>query len=468
VHAALCDQHLLLLDNFEHLLEAASQLAALLTSCPHLSMLVTSRAALHLSGEQEFPVPPLALPDLTRLPEPQALAQLAAVRLFVLRAQALQSTFELTAANARTIADTCVQLDGLPLAIELAAARIKLLPPQALLKRLEHRLSVLTGGSRNLPTRQQTLRNTIQWSYDLLSQEEQRLFRWLSIFVGGCSLEAIEVVSAAVGEGAVPVLDGVASLIDKSLLQQTEQEGEEPRLAMLETIREYGRECLEALGEAEVIQHAHAAYYLALAEETEPRLTGAGKGRWLERLQREHENLRAALAWLVEHKEWEAALRLGGAVWHFWWMHGYLSEGRAELARALAGSRGVVATAQAKALHAAGSLAAFQGDYAQAEALYGDYAAARALLEESLALFKAVGNKWFIAECLVVFAALAAAQGAWTRAARIAGAAETLCKTINGVLSPGVRVMQEFTIAAARAQLGEEVFTAAKAYPPFQ
>jgi len=189
VRAALRDRHLLLLlDNFEHLLKAAPQLASLLASCPGLSILVTSRAALHLSGEQEFPVPPLALPNLTHLPEPQALAQLAAVCLFILRAQAIHPAFQLTAANARTIAEIYMQLDGLPLAIELAASRSKLLPPQAL-KRLSHRFAVLTGGAQDLPARQQTLRNTLQWSYDLLTAEEQRLFCWLSLFVGGCTLE---------------------------------------------------------------------------------------------------------------------------------------------------------------------------------------------------------------------------------------------------------------------------------------
>ena len=195
VHAYCSDRHLLLvLDNFEHVVEAAPQLASLLASCPHLSILVTSRATLHLSGEHEFAVPPLAVPDLTQLPETQALAQLAAVRLFVERAQALQPAFQLTEANARTIAEICARLDGLPLAIELAAARIKLLPPQALLKRLARRLEVLTGGTRDLPTRQQTLRNTLQWSYDLLTEQHQRLFRWLSIFVGGCTLEATAAV----------------------------------------------------------------------------------------------------------------------------------------------------------------------------------------------------------------------------------------------------------------------------------
>ncbi len=453
VRAALRDRHLLLLlDNFEHLLEASPQLAALLTSCPHLSMLVTSRAALHLSGEQEFPVPPLALPDLTHLPEPQALAQLAAVRLFVLRAQAFQLTFELTAANARTIADICVRLDGLPLAIELAAARIKLLPPHTLLKRLEYRLSVLTGGSRNLPTRQQTLRNTLQWSYDLLSQEEQRLFRWLSIFVGGCSLEAAEAVckgSQGDGNQASSVLDTVASLLDKSLVQQTEQEGNEPRLVMLETIREFGLECLAMSGELEATRREHAAYYLVLAEEAEPKLEGPQQAVWLQRLEQEHDNLRAAMGWSLERGEsgqgMEMALRLGGALRGFWRAHGHLSEGRIFLERALAGSGGAAAFVRAKALGAAADVALNQGDFERGEVLCreslalcqelgdtrgiafsllrlgwavwnrGNSAAARPLLEEALALQRQVDSKWHVAESLFYLALLAGCQGEYSR-----------------------------------------------------
>ncbi|HEY6408686.1 MAG TPA: NB-ARC domain-containing protein, partial [Ktedonobacteraceae bacterium] len=317
VHAALRDRHLLLLlDNFEQVVEGASQLVSLLASCPRLSMLVTSRATLHLSGEHEFPVPPLAVPDLTQMPSPETLTQRASVRLFVLRTQAIQPAFQLTPANARAIAEICVRLDGLPLAIELAAARSKLLPPQALLRRLSHRLEVLTGGAQDLPARQQTLRNTIQWSYDLLTEEEQRLFRWLSIFVGGWTLEAAEAVCQAGQEGGEQdssVLEGIASLLDKSLVQQTEREGEEPRLVMLETLREFGLECLERQGELEAAQQAHVRYYLEFVEQAEPHLLGPEQLLWFERLEQELDNLRAILQAAItgDAEVREIALRLG-------------------------------------------------------------------------------------------------------------------------------------------------------------
>jgi predicted ATPase len=315
VQAALHERHLLLLlDNFEQVVQAAPQLASLLASCPRLRLLVTSRAALHLSGEHEFPVSPLAVPDLTQQLSPETLTQQASVRLFVLRMQALQPAFDVTPANARAIAEICVHLDGLPLALELAAARSKLLPPQALLKRLSHRLEVLTGGAQDLPARQQTLRNTLQWSYDLLTAEEQRLFRWLSIFVGGCTLEAAEAVCQASGEQASSVLEGVASLLDKNLVQQTEREGEAPRLVMLETIREFGLACLQKQGELAAARRAHARYYVALAEQAEPLIGGPEQLLWLDRLERDLDNLRAILQAGTSggEEEVELALRLGG------------------------------------------------------------------------------------------------------------------------------------------------------------
>jgi predicted ATPase/DNA-binding CsgD family transcriptional regulator len=441
VQAALRERHvLLLLDNFEQIIPAAPQLAGLLASCPRLSLLVTSRAALHLSGEHEFPVLPLALPDLIHLPDPEALSQQTSVRLFVLRTQAIQPTFHMTPANARAIAEICVRLDGLPLAIELAAARTKLLPPQALLKRLSHRLEVLTGGAQDLPARQQTLRNTLQWSYDLLSQEEQRLFRWLSIFVGGCTLEAAAAVCVADQEQPVDLLDGIASLLDKSLVQQTEQEGGEPRLVMLETLREFGLECLERRGELQAARQAHARYYLALAEQAEPHLIGSEQLLWLDRLERDLDNLRAVfqagIAGGVEERE--VALRLGAALRTFWQIYGHYSEGRNVMERLLAGAETIAAPVRLKALNALGmilwgqndtrglepvadealALAREQGDHGQmtrALILRGvtmirerrDYAQAQACLEEALASASALGDHLLLATALLSLGLLA-------------------------------------------------------------
>jgi predicted ATPase/DNA-binding CsgD family transcriptional regulator len=454
--AFLQDKHvLLILDNFEQLLSAAPYVADLLTSCPQLNICVTSRAVLHVQGEQEFPVPALAVPDLAQLPESENLAEYAAVALFLQRAQAVKPGFQLTSTNARPIAAICTRLDGLPLAIELAAARIKLLPPPALLTRLEHRLAVLTGGAQNLLPRQQTLRNTIEWSYHLLDTAEQRLFRRLSVFAGGCMLEAIEAVCAPLDTdaAAISVLDAVSSLIDKSLLQQTEQEGKEPRLVMLETIREYGLEALAARGEVEVARQAHAAYYLALVEAVEPELVGPAQVMWLERLEEEHDNLRAAMRWSLEQvggdeggQSQEMALRLGAALRRFWMIRGHISEGRSFLEQALTARRGIVTRVQVKALQAAASLAVYIDDTEQAEILCGEslrlcrelgdkagmafslfylgmlentmgnLTAARMHTQEALALDREVGDKGGVAWSLNNLADFASYQGEYARA----------------------------------------------------
>ena len=323
-------QVLLLLDNFEQVAAAALEVAELLVSCSKLKVVVTSREVLHMRAEHEFAVPSLTVPDLTHLPNPEALSRYAAVTLFLQRAQAVKPDFQMTNANARAIVEICVHLDGLPLAIELAAARIKLLPPQALLTRLSQRLHVLTSAVRDVPTRQQTLRNTIAWSYNLLDVHEQQLFRRLSVFAGGCTLEVLEAVCVALdgADGAESVLDGVGSLIDKSLLQQREQESNEPRLVMLETIREYGVEVLATSGEMEVVQQAHATYYLQLSEQAESELRGAQQVLWLNRLEAEHDNFRTALGWTLENGEVEIGLRLVGALWRFWMVRGRFTEGQ--------------------------------------------------------------------------------------------------------------------------------------------
>jgi len=365
----LSEKHLLLvLDNFEQVLAAAPLLPELLSACPELKILVTSRAVLRVQGEYELLVPPLPVPDLHHLPTPEAIAQYGAVTLFMQRVQAIKPDFQLTEDNARVIVEICACLDGLPLALELAAARIKLLPPQALLARLDHRLAVLTSRRQDVPLRQQTLRNTLTWSYDLLTAEEQRLFRRLSVFVGGSSLEAVESVCTAVGDLTTPVLDLVESLIDKSQLMQVEEGSEEPRLLMQEMIREYGWERLVAAGEMEDFQSAHAAYYLALAEEAEPALHSIQQGWWQERLEREHENIRAALQWLLEHREKEQVARFAGSLLRFWIQRGSLNEGLHWLEQALRGTeRDVSAPAGIKALFAIGVLAGLLGNVDQAK-----------------------------------------------------------------------------------------------------
>ncbi len=442
-------QLLLLLDNFEQVVGAATQVAELLTSCPQLKVLVTSREVLHVQAEHEFAVPPLGLPDPAHLADLAALTRVPSVALFLQRAQAVKPEFELTPTNARAVAEICIRLDGLPLAIELAAARMKLLTPQALLARLGRRLALLTGGARDMPARQRTLRSTIEWSYQLLNAWEQRLFQWLSVFVGGCTLEAAEAVCSGLDDGAGEVLAGVASLLDKSLLQRVEQTGggsEEPRLLMLETIREYGLEALTTGGEREVARQAHADYFLRLAEEAEPALKGPLLVVWLERLEREHDNLRAALHWALESGRTEMALRLGIALERFWVVRGYRYEGLAYLERALAGNAGVATDLRAKALLAAARLAFNQSNYDQGEALAqeglalfrelgdkrgialslnrlgvaawrrGDFRSARVLLEEDLTLFREMGDQDRVAWSLFMHGLLDNKQGEYARA----------------------------------------------------
>ncbi|TMC90872.1 MAG: hypothetical protein E6J22_12435 [Chloroflexi bacterium] len=373
----LRDQQLvMLLDTFEQVLPAAPLLAELLSSCPQLKLLVTSRALLHVGGEYEFPIPPLEVPDLRDLPAYDDLSHIAAVALYMQRTQAVLPGFQLTVENAHAIAELCTRLEGVPLAIELAAARSKVLPPQALLGRLEPRFQVLTGGRRDAPPRQQTLHKTLGWTYDVLSPEEQTLFRRLSVFVGGCSLHAAEAMAAALGGITISVLDGVASLLDKSLLRPPTSRQEAPRLSPFEMMRGYGLERLEASGELEQACDAHAAYYLAFAEEVESILLVADQVVWQERLEPEQENLRAALWWLLERHEGEAALRMAAALRQFWVLADAVSEGRIALEQALEVCKenqpAVSLAVRAKALYAAGWLAYWRHDPVHATPLLED------------------------------------------------------------------------------------------------
>src|SRR5215217_2800051 len=389
-------QLLLVLDNFERVVAAAPLVVDLLGSCLGLKALVTSRVRLRVSGEREYPVPPLALREPTGRPVDGA-APTEAVRLFTERARAVQPDFALTSNNAAAVAEICRRLDGLPLAIELAAARVKALPPVALLGRLEPRLPLLTGGPRDLPLRQQTMRDTIAWSHDLLDLAEQALFCNLSVFVGGFTLDAAEFLAGGQdGRSSAPllpsVLDGITSLVEQSLLRSvdgSESGGhQEPRYRMLETVREYGLERLAASGDEAVIRDRHAAWCLALAEAAEPELVGPEQVSWLDRLEAEHPNLRAALA-CATARDPDLALRLGGALPLFWRIHGHLSEGRDALERTLAAGEGTPA-ARAKALVA---LALVQ--YSQ-----GDFAAGAELAEEARGRFEHLGDRRGVATAL--------------------------------------------------------------------
>jgi predicted ATPase len=390
---------LLLLDNFEHLPEAAPMLAELLSAGSNFKMLVTSRSALHLYGEHEFPVPPLAVPPSRPWPAAELLASYPAVALFVQRAAAVNPGFELTDDNAAAVAEVCRSLDGLPLAIELAAARTKLLSPAAMRTRLASRLQLLTGGARDLPARQQTLRATIDWSYDLLNPAEQRLFQRLSVFVGGCTLEAVEAVCNTNSDLELDLLDGMASMVDKSLLRQVEQPGGEARYVMLETVREYGLEKLQESSDETRTRRAHAAYCLVLAEEAA--LEEESRTDALDRFDIEHDNFRAALEWLTEHNEAEWGLRLAAALFRFWERREHFAEGRDRLGKLLALDGAARTKARARALFAAGVLAGEQRDYA----------AVASLLNQSLAIARELDDKRGIAVCLNALGAFARDRG---------------------------------------------------------
>jgi predicted ATPase/serine/threonine protein kinase len=439
---------LLLLDNFEHLVSAAPVIAQLLTIGPKLKVVVTSQAPLHVYGEHEFPVPPLALPDLNSIPPLETLSQLPAIALFVERARAVKREFSLTKENAPAVAAICARLDGLPLAIELAAARIKLLSPSAMLARLESRLNLLTGGARDLPTRQQTLRSTVDWSHGLLNASEQTLFRRLSVFTGGCPLEGVEAVCDTKGNLGLDVLDGMASMVDKSLAQHVEQADAETRFVMLSTIREYALERLAESDDEAATRRAHAAYYLVLAEEGAE--DAVAHPEWLDRFEVEHDNFRIALDYLIKTGDADWGLRLGAALFHFWETREYLTEGRDAIARLLA-LEGAAARPKLRArlLFAAAILAGEQGDYGSAQQLLqesldrclelkdsrgvavalnalavnardrGELADATLLFERCVAIWKDLGDSADMARALSNLAGVKKLQGDYARASSL-------------------------------------------------
>jgi non-specific serine/threonine protein kinase len=453
----LREKHLLLvLDNFEQVTDAARLVDALLATCPRLKVLVSSRILLHTPEEQRHAVPPLEVPD--KAGSIEAMVRSPAITLFMQRAQAVQPSFILDGETAPAVAEICARLDGLPLAIELAAARIKTLGPAGLLAQLSSLLTVLTGGSRHLDPRQQTVRGLIDWSYTLLSGGEQALFTRLGVFVGGWTVAAAAAICPMEDDLPFTMEEGLASLVDKSLVQHGSADAgpaQPERYGMLEVIREYAAYALGRLaapGEAATIGRQHASYYLVMAEEAEGELTGPRQSTWLERLEQEHDNLRTALRWARETGEVEAGLRLSRALWRFWWVRGHLTEGRRWLDEVLEAAGSVENGAQehkgtqAKALLGAGVLAYYQGDRERAAVLYeealalwrqlddrqgislvlttlgaaayyqGDYWRATALHEESLALRRELGDRRGVSASLANLASVAYYQGDYERA----------------------------------------------------
>jgi predicted ATPase/DNA-binding CsgD family transcriptional regulator len=489
---------LLLLDNFEHVLPAAPVLTDLLTARPDLKVLVTSREALHVRGEQGFPVPVLELPDPTRPLSLDAVSESAAVRLFVEHARRLRPDFALTDINAAVVAEICRRLDGLPLALELASARLKVLSPPALAERLGHRLALLIGGPRDAPARQQTLRATIAWSYDLLTQAEQALFRRLAAFAGDCSLAAATAVCDATSDLGIDPLDGLTALVDHSLVSQRADGREgEPRFGMLETIREYAVEQLEASGESEAVRGRHRDWFLAYAEAAESKLWGPRAEAWLERHDREYPNLRAALQWSFDRGDTESALRLAHALFRFWDIRGHLTEGEAWLGRALAahGSHPETAGLEGQALLNAGWFAFYRADYAEAAALFtrsrtlfeqagdrravvwtlyslgsaagqlGDQSRARSFHEEAVALGREVGNRPFMARSLWALSGIArdydhdleGARRLGEEALALSREAADPRPTAQALCGLAQTALAERDAAAARAYLAEAI-----------
>jgi predicted ATPase len=424
---------LLLLDNFEQVLDAGVEVVALLEGSPWLKVLVTSREALHVRGERPFAVPPLWLPDLTHPPDLVALAQNPAVTLFVDRAQAANPAFTLTPENAKDVAAICIELEGLPLAIELAAVRTNLLSPAGILEAfgswaesspghgqgegstVSGRLKTLVGGSRDLPPRHQTLRNDIGWSYDLLEPDERTLFTRLGIFVGGCTLEVVQAVCGTQDSSPVDVLEKVASLLDKNLLRREEGECGESRYTMLETIREYALGRLAQGGEGDAVRRRHAQYYLALAERSTSNLHQPPEAAWMDNVEQEYGNLRAALGWATEHDP-ERVLRLADALGWFWQVRGFVREGRYWLDLTLAQATNVAAPIRAGALVMAGFLAHEMVDLEVAQPM----------LEESLSLYQELGDKDGQAWALNVLAMIASARGDYALTERLSSQSAAL------------------------------------------
>jgi len=485
---------LLVLDNCEHLLAACAHLVeALLRGCPHLRLLATSREALAIAGETSYPVSPLTVPDPQRVPPVEDLARYEAIRLFTERACAVLPTFRLTEENAPAVVQVCKHLDGIPLTIEMAAARGKVLPVQEIATRLDDRFRLLTGGSRTAPPRHKTLRAAMDWSYDLLSVEERVLLRRLSVFAGGWGLEAAEAICSGESVEADDILDLLARLVDKSLVIAEAYDGE-GRFRMLETVRQYSRDRLVESGEEPILSRRHRDRYLGLAVGAERELHGPDQAKWLARLELEHDNLRAALASTEAEGDVEPLLRLAGALWWFWTVRAHYHEGSRWLAAALSAERTASPGARAKALYGAGVLAWARGDLRQAGQLcaeslglcrdlgdrtgiayslgilgvvawfQADYARAAALLEECLTLARELGYRWPIAMSLSLLGQIAQYLGDYARAGALVEEGLTLFRQLEdrwgiafALLVLGIGAWRQADYGRAAALLEESI-----------
>jgi len=428
---------LLVLDNFEQVIAASTSVAALLASCPHLKALITSREALRLTAEHEFPVPPLVLPDSDGPPDPAALVLNPAVALFVARAKAIQPGFKLTRDNAPAVSEICRRLDGLPLAIELAAARIKVLPPQAMLSRLAQRLPLLVGGARDLPGRHQTLRAAIAWSGDLLEPEERDASRRLSVFAGGFTLEAAAAVATA--DPAANSLEIISELVNKNLLRREPTKTTEPRFGMLETIREYASEQLAAAGEEEQTRDRHLDYFLSVAEREKALVGDQEEAEWEAMMEEEYDNLRAALAWASTRQKVDGELRLASRICKFWFSRGNVGEGYRWVDAALAKSRGAAPPLRAKLLHGAAAFARVHGERERAVALD----------EEGLALARSVEDRELMARCLMNLGTTAISQNDPHRAKNLYAECLTLARDLNDRYRIGAAAQGLAAVASA-------------------
>jgi predicted ATPase/DNA-binding CsgD family transcriptional regulator len=425
---------LLLLDNFEQVVQAAPQVGNLTSACPGVKVLVTSRELLHLYGEHDYPVPALSLPNPNGLSDREALLRSEAVTLFVQRAQAVSPGFQLTERNAPAISEICLRLDGLPLAIELAAARILVLPPEELLARLNSRLKLLTGGARNLPERQRTLQAAIDWSYNLLEPTEQMLFRRLGVFVDGCTLKAVEEVCSA--DLGIDTLDGVTSLVGKSLLHRQEGATGEPRFILLETIREYARGKLEECGELDATRDRHLEYVMRLVEDAEQGTIGSEQPLWMRRLDAEQNNLRAALEWSLSREGMaEMGVRLAGGLGRYWQFRGYAREGVQWCTQLLHKTESAEpGIARAKALRILAHMTFEQGDFKEAASIF----------EQSLAMARALGDDATMAGSLRGLASVALWHGEYDLSLAL----------FEEALAVGRKIGAKYTISTALSNMG--------------